>query len=829
MKKFLKIFGGVILVLILLLALLPYLFKDQIINRVKLELDKAVDAKIEIADVSLSMFRNFPKLFIDVQGISIVGKGEFENDTLAYVGSLYTAVDLGSAISGEQLNVGSIVVANTKVKALVLESGKANWDITKGETEEIIEEVEDTEASDFKIVFEEVKVENFALEYHDATLKTNLVLADLDLNLNGDFSAKATNLNVNTNVSGITFDFEGIKYLNNANLTLEAGLGADLENMAFEFKENKLTLNDLEFGMAGNFAMLEDAYSMDITLDAKKTDFKSLLSMIPEAFMTDIQGLETSGNLVLSAFAKGEYREDNMPAFGAKLKVANANIKYPDLPETINNINIDAQVNHPGGDLDALVADVNTFHLEIANNPINAQIHVKTPMSDPQISGLCKGIIDFSKIRHAIPMDSIEIAGIITSDISFNGRLSAIEKEEYEKFMAKGDLKLKDFKFVTPDFPQGIHIVNSVLSFTPQFIKLNSFDSRIGKSDIQLNGQLENYIPYALRGKTLKGNFNMNSKNFDLNEFMTDEETVSTEQTDTIPMSIVPVPADLDIKFVANMQKIKFDEMLIEDVKGLIVVKNSVAKLTNLSMNMLKGEMTMNGAYSTQNIKQPNFDFGLDIKNFDIKSTYESLSVVKKMIPIALSCEGTVSSDLKIKSQLDEEMSPVMNTLNGNGAFHSRGILIKDNKALLALAKALNNDSYKRISVSKFDMDFKITNGNIEVKPFATKIAGHQATIYGTQSVDGKLDFTMDMKLPKEDLGSDVTKILDKIPGNATIDKLDISVKITGTADEPKVNLDLNKAIEQAKEAAMKELKEKGQKEIEEKAKDLLNNLFKSR
>ena len=238
-----------------------------------------------------------------------------------------------------------------------------------------------------------------------------------------------------------------------------------------------------------------------------------------------------------------------------------------------------------------------------------------------------------------------------------------------------------------------------------------------------LKGQLENYIPYALKGKTLKGNFNMNSRNFNLNEFMTEEETTASK-TDTIPMSVVAVPADLDIKFVANMQKIRFDKMLIEDVKGLIVVKNSVAKLTNLSMNMLKGQMTMNGSYSTKDVKRPNFDFGLDVNEFDIKSTYESLSMVKKMIPMALNCEGKVSSDLKIKAQLNEEMNPVLNTLNGKGSFHSRGIIIKDSKAFVALAKALKNDSYKRISVSKFDMDFVITNGEYRRKTIHYKNCG---------------------------------------------------------------------------------------------------------
>ncbi|MDE5419586.1 AsmA family protein [Labilibaculum sp. DW002] len=825
MKKFLKIFGGFVVVVLALLIILPFFFKDQILEKVKTEINNTVDAKVEIGDLSLSMFKNFPNLYVELENVSVVGNNEFENDTLAFVGSLYTAVDLGSAISGTKIEVGAIVLANAKVNALVLESGKANWDIAKESEEELVEE-ETGEASDFKVVFEEVRIEDFSLRYDDASLKTLMTIDDLDLALNGDFSVKSTNLNVNSQITGIDLDYEGVKYLKKAEVTLDAVLAADLQNMLFTFKENKLTLNELVFGVDGNVGMLDDGYSMDLKMNAQKADFKTLLSMVPDVFKADFEGLETTGSLALTAFAKGEYKEEQLPSFGAKLNVEKATIKYPDLPESVQNINIDAEVNHPGGDMDLLTADVNAFHFEVANNPFDAEMHVKNPISDPNINGLFKGVIDFSKIRHAIPMDSVKITGIVTSDVSFSGRMSSIEKEEYEKFMAKGDVKLKNFEFATPDFPQGIKIINSVLNFTPKYISLASFDSRIGKSDIKLKGRIENYIPYALKDQVLKGNFNLTSNSFNVNEFMTEEE--ETEATgDTIPLSVVEIPANLDLQLVSSMKLIQFDKMNIENVKGLIVVKNAKAQLTNLSMDMLKGQMTMNGSYSTKDVKKPNFDFGLDVKEFDIKSTYESLSMVKKMIPMALNCEGKVSSDLKIASLLDQEMNPVMKTLNGNGAIHSKEIIIKDNKAFDALAAALKNDDYKRISVTQFDMNFVITNGNVEVKPFDAKVAGHPARIYGTQSVDGKLNFTMDMKLPKEELGKEVNQYFDKLPGFDAVQALDVAVKITGTVDNPNVKLDLSKAIKQAQKAVAKELERKAKKEIEKKGKDLLRKLFK--
>jgi hypothetical protein len=817
-------FGGFVVLILALLIILPFFFKDQILERVKTEINNTIEAKVEVGDLSLSMLKNFPNLYVELEDVFVVGNNEFATDTLAKIGRLYTAVDLGSALSGSQIEVGSIVLENSKVNALVLESGKANWDIVK-ESDEIVGQEKQEEASDFKVIFEEVRIENFSLIYDDEALKAKLTLGDLNLTLNGDFSVKSTNLNLKSQLSEIDFDYEGVNYLKKAGVTLDAEIAADLENMIFTFKENKLTLNDLVFGIDGNVGLLDDGYRMDVKMNAQEADFKTLLSMVPDVFKSDVEGIVTTGGVVLSAFAKGEYKENMLPSFGAKLVVDNASLKYPNLKESVHDITIEAEVNHPGGDADLLTADVNAFHFEVAENPFDAQFHVKNPISDLYITGLFKGVIDFAKIRNAIPMDSVKIKGIVTSDVSFNGKMSDIEKENYEKFMTKGDVKLKNFEFVTPDFPQGIKIISSVLNFTPKYISLASFNSKIGTSDIQLVGQLENYIPYVLKDQVLKGNFKLSSNLLDLNEFMSDDEQVQTSK-DTIPLSIVEIPANLDLKLVSSMKVILYDKMTIGNVEGLIVIKDAKADLTNLSMDMLEGSMNMNGSYSTKNIESPAFDFGLNIKEFDINSAYESLSMIQEMIPIAMNCSGHFSSDAKIKSLLDKEMNPVMNTLNGKGSIHSREIIIKDNKAFNALASALKNDKYKRISVTQFDMDFVIVNGNVEVKPFEAQVAGNPATIYGTQSVDGKLNFSMDMKLPKEELGREVNQYFDKLPGFDTVKEFDVAVKITGTVDNPNVKLDLSKAIAQAQKAVAKELERRAKKELESKGKDLLKKLF---
>ena len=143
-------------------------------------------------------------------------------------------------------------------------------------------------------------------------------------------------------------------------------------------------------------------------------------------------------------------------------------------------------------------------------------------------------------------------------------------------------------------------------------------------------------------------------------------------------------------------------------------------------------------------------------------------------------------------------MSPVMTTANGGGYLESKGILINDNPAMNQLASVMKNDELSRLSISKLKIDFKLENGNIIVEPFKTSFAGNPVTIYGNQTVDGQLDYTLSMN---------IDNLLKSIPGSDNIKNLDIDAKVEGTLSKPVIKPDLSKAIKAVTKAAEKELK----------------------
>ncbi len=133
-KKVLKITGIILLVLIAAAFIIPIVFKKQITELVKKEINKSLTAKVDFKDVSLSLFRHFPKVSISLKDLSVVGTEEFAKDTLIATKTLDASVNLMSVIKGNDIKVSGVYLESPRIHALVTKEGKANWDIAKEDT-----------------------------------------------------------------------------------------------------------------------------------------------------------------------------------------------------------------------------------------------------------------------------------------------------------------------------------------------------------------------------------------------------------------------------------------------------------------------------------------------------------------------------------------------------------------------------------------------------------------------------------------------------------------------------------------------------------------------
>jgi len=419
-KRILKIFGFTFLFLIILIIALPFVFKGTIIEKVKEEANNNLNAKVDFGEFDLGLISTFPNFEFSINDVKVDGVDKFDGIQLANIKNLTLKVDLMSVISGDEIKVKTISIDQPNINTLVLADTTANWDIAKASDEETTEEATSEEPSSFKLGLKDLTIKNANITYVDETMGLTTSIKGFNFNLSGDMTADVTDLITHTTIDTLNLQMESINYFKNAVVSADATIKADLANSKYTFTKNEFKINELILGLDGWVALFEDKddIDMDLKFNAKKTAFKNILSLVPAVYMTDFASVKTAGKLALDGYAKGTYKENALPAFGLNLLVENAMFKYPDLPKAVNNIQVDLHVDNPGGSDDNTFVNLKKFHMEMAGNPIDMNMKVRTPVSDPNIDGGVKAKFNLASVKDVVPMEAgDEMNGDINADV----------------------------------------------------------------------------------------------------------------------------------------------------------------------------------------------------------------------------------------------------------------------------------------------------------------------------------------------------------------------------------------------------------------------------
>ena len=825
MKKVLKIAGITLGVLLILILVLPFAFQGKIEKLVKQEGNKMLNAQFDFSALDISLIRNFPSASITLEDFWLKGAGEFQNDTLIQAGELTAAVNLFSLFGNSGYDISKIIIEDTKVKAIVLENGHPNWDVMKPSADTTDTEETPTESAPIRIKLQKLSIKDLSVSYDDRQGGMYAAINHLNATCSGDFGSERTTVDLSMETPSLTYRTGGIPFLNKARLEANMNVDADFANNKYTLKDNTISLNAIQVNIDGWAAMQKNGIGMDMKLNTNEVGFKELLSLIPAIYAKDFQDLKTDGKASLTAFAKGILGQDQVPQFEVALDVKDGMFRYPSLPAGVENINITANVKNAGGNIDATEITVSPFDFVLAGNPFSLKASVKTPVSDPDLQATAKGTLDLGKVKEVYPLEDMTLNGTIQADMNLAGKLSYIEKEQYDQMKAAGSIRLNNMKLNLQDMP-AIDIQRSTFSFSPRYLQLSETTINIGQNDLTVDSRFENYLGYALKGSTLKGNLNISSNHIHVNDFISSDTTTvqapETHDSTTVSSSeagVIRIPENIDFTMQANLKEVLFDKMKLETVSGVLTVKNGTVDMRNLSFNTMGGSITANGAYSAPKGVQPHLNAGFDMKGIGFAQAYEELGLVQQLAPIFSGLKGNFSGNLKINTPLDEKMSPVMQQVQGSGSLSTKDLSLSDVKFINQVADIVKKPSMKDIQVKDLNLDFEIADGRVTTQPFDLKLGDYTMNLSGSTGLDQTIDYTGKITLPSGGIGSKL----------GTVD-----MTIGGTFTSPKVGIDMASLAKNAAEQALKGLV-KGNDENGEETKekesviDKALNLFKKK
>lgn len=869
--------GSVIGLIIVAMIAIPYFFKDKIIAAALDAANESLTAKIvvEPSDINFSLFSDFPNFTLSAKNFSIEGTGKFEGTKLISTPEMYAVVDIMSVFSGSP-TIREVGVKSPVINIVTAKDGSANYDIVKPSDAAPEESPSDTSSVALNIDLKKYGITDATVNYTDSTSAMEAHIGGFTHTGSGSMRSQQFALSTVTRIDTVTFAMDGTKYVKDARITGDITLDVDMDKMVFTVdtkgEKYNLSLNGIDLLCEGSVAMLDGGgMDLDVRLGSGKTEFSSLLAMLPPQYAKMLDGVKTQGTFETAGTVKGVYGENKMPAIDLLLKAENGRIQYPSLPKSIDDINIDVRVVSPqSSSLDAMTVNMSKCTMAIAGSPLTATMFLSTPISDPDIKAALKTKLDIASLRDVMPLEKDDkVSGTIDADVSIAGRLSTLEKGNYEAFKADGSVNINNMVYATKSVSQPVEIPRAQLIFSPKALDLRALDLKIGNSDLSLKGALENYLAYYLKGKELKGNLKVSSTNLDLSSLMPADSTATasapaktenkaengTADTHTSPITL---PKNIKFDTELDLKKVSYDGIDVSDIKGHLGLYDQIAYLQGITMKVADGKVNASGSYNAKKPENAEVDMKFGLSSLDIPALADMFPSVKKIAPVAGSVSGRVSGQVNLGTRLDKTMSPVYNTMNSKGELKTADLELKNSQFTKSIGtalgiKALENDP----KVSDLNLSYTISEGKLTIAPTSFKVAGIDTKLSGGMNLEGfNLDMLADLKVPRKMLPENINQTIDKAVSalsslgvkTSVGETLDIATLITGPATSPKYGIaygpdhspslgdylksETQKAAEKAKEEVKAKAEEKIQEESEklkDKASEALKGLFKKK
>ena len=789
MKRTVVISLSVLVLFFVALLALPVLYEKEINLKIKHELNSLFDAHIQYSDADLSFIRSFPHVSISLQHFEIVGKNEFQNDTLLAAPNLHLTVNLGSFFGSKAYEIKKLVVDEPTVHVVVLPSGKANWEIWKTDTTQVA----DTSKMAFAWKLEKFEIVDAHIVYDYQKANMKFVFKKLNHTLSGNLTADSSMLDTRTKAESVTYMWDNVAYVTDAKAELNALIDANLNAMHFEILENNSTLNELAFTIKGWFKSIPDGWDMDLSVSTPTNDFKSILSMVPALYAGNFKEIKTGGSFGMHGKVKGLLVGDYYPAFDLQLRATDGWFQYPALPDKLEKISATINLTNPGRTLDDTQIDVSDFSFVLAGNPFGIRALIKNPMTDTYLSAEAKGKLNLSKIKDMYPLnENTTLSGLLTTHMQMEARQSALTQQKYDQIQFSGNLHLEQFEALTSFFSQNIRISRAQLKFNNNYVDMPVCHVVIGKNDLSASGKIEHLLGYVLNNQTLKGQFTVQSNYLNISDFI---PASAVKDTSHAPLQIIRIPQNIDFTMQAAVDKLLFDNMAFDRVSGTLRAANGTLNMQQVTLDGFGGKVVMNGVYSTADSLKPHVSMQMQLHEIGFENLFRQVNAVQKLLPILGKAAGKFSTNVNFSSAIQNNMMPDLNSIISSGSLKTNQVGLKNIPAIETLASKLNQSDLMPLIIRDLALFFEIKNGKINTKPFQFNVKNMRFTAGGSTGLDQSIAYSGSVQLPDHLQAGKLSTIRYRIGGTFTKPTVELDLKNT-----------INQLVEQKREQVTSEV-----------------------
>ena len=584
MKTFLKIIASIVGVLVIIVIGLNLYFSNERLKNIALPyINEAIDRPVQIEEMSLTFFSTFPRPGLSVEQVFI--PAQTESDTLLAIEEMTASVELFSLLS-DQINISEVSITHPQVQYAIYPDSSTSLDFLLQE-----ETAQDTSAGGYKFNVPYFQITNGDIRYIDQTSGTKVRLQDLNADISlvyGDLIESTTDLQIN-DVSAVS---EGTQWLNHLPVSLyqESTINMDTETLAL--REGTFSIRGLSLNLNGSIAQWSSTPILDLQVASSSDDFGQLLGLVPESYMKQVGDLETSGSLSVDGTISGPIGEEQLPEFNLSLLISEGYLKYPNVSQPVESIELAAEISNERLVLDRLAVRAGPNHFS-ANGTLTEPLGENRNISmDGELD------FDLSTIKNFYPIDEDTLAmrGQLSAEVSLSGAADQLEQS-----VQSGSVQLANGFIRHQSMTDPLEDITLESTLEGPVISVAQAGFRSGKNELTISGTITNYLKETRQvdlGITGNADLNQMSNYYKLRPTVTELGGQADVQ---LQVTGPPAnPAQLAFNGQMNVTNVNMQgEGLIQpvhDLNGQLTLSPNTATLNTLSFNLGSSDIALSGS-----------------------------------------------------------------------------------------------------------------------------------------------------------------------------------------------------------------------------------------
>ena len=226
------------------------------------------------------------------------------------------------------------------------------------------------------------------------------------------------------------------------------------------------------------------------------------------------------------------------------------------------------------------------------------------------------------------------------------------------------------------------------------------------------------------------------------------EDTTETEY-DTVPMSLIEVPANLNCKVNLKLDTVKFAGLKMNNLNGDITTQNSTLSIKDMATTSNVGDLKLNAIYTCNNPDTAKVGLDLIGTNITVEDLLTAVPMIDSILPMLSSFEGKLDCELSAITELDKEMEPILPTLQTACHINGKNLVLLDGETFTTVAKYLMFNKKTKNVIDNMSVEFTIKNNTLNVYPFTLSMDKYKVAVSGNMDFDFKYFFHISVLEPK--------------------------------------------------------------------------------